>query len=158
MRRTGAGRIKMNDLEQAREKFRDDRFSAENGMVIDECADGYAKCSVTLCERHRNAAGNVMGGAVFTLADFAFAVAANWNRPLHVTRSSQITYLGAARGKRLTAEARIVKEGRSTCYCLVEVRDDLGTLVAVAAEDGRRVEPPVSGTSPRFRKAQGRRP
>lgn len=138
----------MSDLEQAREKFRKDRFSAENGMVIDACADGYAKCSVTLSARHRNAAGNVMGGAIFTLADFAFAVAVNWNRPLCVTRCSQITFLGPAQGKRLVAEARVRKEGRRTCYCLVEVRDDLGNLVAGVTADGFRAEPAVSSTSP----------
>ena len=78
-----------------------------------------------------------MGGAIFTLADFAFAVAANWNKPnLHVTLNSQITYLGTAKGKRLIAEARMVKEGRSTCYCVVDVKDDLGHAVAQITSNG----------------------
>ena len=85
---------------------------------------------------HLNAAGTVMGGAIFTLADFAFAVASNWNKPLHVSTTSQITYLGVARGARLIAEARKVKEGRNTCYYLVEVKDDLGNEVAHVTASG----------------------
>ena len=77
-----------------------------------------------------------MGGAIFTLADFAFAVASNWNKPLHVSTTSQITYLGVARGSRLIAQAHRVKEGRSTCYYLVEVTDDLGNAVAHVTASG----------------------
>lgn len=126
----------MNDLESTRERFRADRFATENGMVIDACADGYAKCSVELSETHKNAAGRVMGGAIYTLADFAAAVAENWNRPLCVTRSSSITFLGTAKDSRLVAEAKLVKSGRRACCCLTEVRDGLGNLVALVTSDG----------------------
>lgn len=77
-----------------------------------------------------------MGGAIFTLADFAFAVASNWNKPLNVSTTSQITFLGTAKGARLVAEARKVKEGRSTCYYLVDVSDDLGNPVAHVTASG----------------------
>ena len=41
-----------------------------------------------------------MGGAIFTLADFAFAVAANCcDQPLTVSISSQITYLAPPPGR-----------------------------------------------------------
>ena len=78
--------------------------------VIEQVDEGYAKCWLEIQPHHLNAAGTVMGGAIFTLADFAFAVASNWNKPLHVSTTSQITYLGVARGTRLIAEARKVKE------------------------------------------------
>ena len=83
-----------------------------------------------------NATGTVMGGAKFTLADFAFAVACNWQGTIHVSRTSQVTYLGVAKGKRLIAEAHKVKEGFNTCYYLVEVNDELGTQVAQVTVDG----------------------
>lgn len=141
----------MDTLEQVRARFQADRFATENGMVIDSCADGCAVCSMELSERHRNAAGRVMGGAMFTLADFAAAVAENWNRPLCVTRSSHITFLGAPKGNRLTAEAKIVKSGRRACCCLTEVRDGLGNLAALVTSDGFLADetPQVSGTAPR---------
>lgn len=123
-------------LEQIQKIFANDRFATENGAVIEDVNEGYAKCSLEIQQRHLNAAGAVMGGAIFTLADFAFAVASNWNKPLHVSTTSQITYLGAAKGSRLIAEARKVKEGRSTCYYLVEVKDDLGNAVAHVTSSG----------------------
>ena len=58
--------------------FENDRFATENGAVIEEVEEHYAQCSLKLGSRHRNAMGAVMGGVYFTLADFAFAVAANW--------------------------------------------------------------------------------
>ena len=69
----------MKTLEEIRSFFENDRFATENAMVIDEVADGYAKCSMLISERHRNAVGGVMGGVPFTLADllslpFLFAI------------------------------------------------------------------------------------
>ena len=126
----------MELIDQVRERFRHDRFATENGAVIDEISDGYAKCSLDLQQLHMNATGTVMGGAIFTLADFAFAVASNWQGTIHVSRTSQVTYLGVAKGRRLIAEAHKVKEGFYTCYYLVEVNDELGTQVAQVTVDG----------------------
>ncbi len=123
-------------LTQIQRVFAKDRFATDNGAVIDQVDEGFAKCSLEIQPHHLNAAGTVMGGAIFTLADFAFAVASNWNKPLHVSTTAQITYLGIAKGTRLIAEARKVKEGRSTCYYLVEVTDDLGNAVAHVTSSG----------------------
>ncbi len=120
----------MNTLEEVKCFFEQDRFATENGMMIDAIGDGYAKCSLELCERHRNAVGGVMGGVPFTLADFAYAVAANHKEPRWVSLSSQITFLGAAKGTRLIAEAVMVKSGRSTNYYQVRVTDELENPVA----------------------------
>ena len=67
------------DLRRIRETFAKDRFATENGAIIEEVREHYARCSIKLTERHFNAAGGVMGGVHFVLADFAFAVATNWN-------------------------------------------------------------------------------
>ena len=117
-------------LEQVREFFSGDRYATENGMVIDEIGDHYAKCSVELTSRHYNAMGGVMGGVHYTLADFAFAVASNWQEPGTVGLSNTISYVGAVKGKKLIAEATLVKNGRSTCCYNVEIRDDLGNIAA----------------------------
>ena len=124
------------ELETIRAFFTGDRFAVENGMAIEKAVPGEAVCSMTLTPHHRNAKNAVMGGAIFTLADFAFAVAANWNKPLHVSLSSQITYLSAAKGTKLIAEARRIKDGHSTCYFETEIKDDLGRLVAHVTTNG----------------------
>ena len=64
-------------IDQARAYFEGDRFALENGVTLDAIAPGSAVCSLTLADRHRNAEGGVMGGAIFTLVDLAFAAAAN---------------------------------------------------------------------------------
>ena len=60
-------------LEQIQKVFANDRFATDNGAVIEQVDEGYAKCWLEIQPHHLNAAGTVMGGAIFTLADFAFA-------------------------------------------------------------------------------------
>lgn len=126
------------DIERIREVFSKDRFATENGAVIEEVGEHYAKCSMELTEHHFNAAGGVMGGVHFVLADFAFAVATNWNGMGVVSLSSTITYLGAVKGKKLIAEAECVKEGRSTVFYHVIIRDDFDNMVAEVSITGFR--------------------
>lgn len=126
----------MKTIEEVRKVFEKDRFATENGMIIEEIGERYAKCSVKLGERHQNAVGSVMGGVPFTLADFAFAVATNWEKPGIVSLSSNITFLSKAKGDVLIAEAHCIKDGRSTNYYKVDVTDNLGTLVAVVTITG----------------------
>ena len=122
----------MKTLEEVRNIFAEDRFANRNGAMIEEFDTGYAKCTLKLDERHCNAAG----GVPFMLADFAFAVAVNHNKMNTVTLSSSITFLGVPKGKMLIAEARCVKEGRSTCCYRVEVKDELGNGVAEVTMNG----------------------
>ncbi|MDE7104253.1 MAG: PaaI family thioesterase [Ruminococcus sp.] len=117
-------------LQEVREVFRGDKFATENGMVIDEIGNHYAKCSVELTEIHRNAMGGVMGGVHFTLADFAFAVAANWQHMGTVALSTDVAFIGVVKGDILTAEAVLVKDGRSVCCYHITVKDNLGNIVA----------------------------
>ena len=108
--------------------FEKDRFAAETGAVIDEIDDRYARCSLTLEAKHKNALGAVMGGVYFTLADFAFAVASNWQGDTMVSLNSQIAYLGAAKGNMLIAEAVCLKDGRTTAYYEIRIKDELCLL------------------------------
>lgn len=79
-----------------------------------------------------------MGGASFTLADFAFAVAANWKETGAVSLSSNIAFLGTARGRKLIAEASCVKNGKTISYYQVNVQDELGNPVAAVTTTGFR--------------------
>lgn len=129
----------MKSIDEVREIFKDDRFATENMAVIDEVGEKYAKCSITLERRHRNAMGGVMGGVYFTLADFAFAVASNHEKMGVVSISSNIAFLSACKGNSITAEAKCVKDGRTTCYYTVDVYDDLGNHVAAVTITGCHV-------------------
>ena len=54
-----------------------DRFAAEAGVELLEISPGYAKARMKVTEKHLNAGGVCQGGALFTLADLAFAAVAN---------------------------------------------------------------------------------
>lgn len=123
-------------LDEVRERFSHDRFATVNGAVIDEIGEGCARCSMALKDTHRNALGAVMGGAIFTLADFAFAVASNWNKNPQVSLNASISFLGRAKGERLIAEARKIREGKKTCYYEVIISDELGNQVAHMTSNG----------------------
>lgn len=117
-------------LEEVRRVFEGDRFATENGMIIEEIGDHYAKCSVEIKDIHRNAMGGVMGGVHFTLADFAFAVAANWQHMGTVALSTDIAFIGAVKGTKLTAEATLIKNGQSVACYHIMVTDELGNIAA----------------------------
>lgn len=128
-------------LERARETFGHDRFATEvTGIEIVDVAENYARCELAIDGRHRNAMGAVMGGVIFTLADFCFAVAANAEKLSVVSVSSNIVYLNAVRGTKLIAEAQCLKSGRKNCFFRIVVTDELGSLVAEITETGCRVE------------------
>ena len=120
----------MKTIEEAREYFSCDRFATENGITLDELDDSHAVTSMTLGARHRNAFGGVMGGAIFTLADFAFAALTNDRDRVTVAQQVSINYLSPAKGKRLIARATFRKDGRSSCVVNVDVTDDTGRDIA----------------------------
>lgn len=123
-------------LEAAREFFREDRFATESGMAIDELEEGRSVCSFEVNEHHRNAEGGLMGGATFTLIDFAFAsAAATVHRPT-VAMQVSVSYLNAPKGKRLTATAERLKDGRTSCVYNVSVKDETGRFIAQAVMTG----------------------
>lgn len=126
----------MKTLEEVRKIFEGDRFATENGAVIEEIGEHSAVCSMVLTPAHRNAMGAVMGGAYFTLADFAFAVAANWEKMGCVSLHSDISFLGSAKGERLIAKAVCIKNGKRTACYRIDVTDELGNLAATVTTTG----------------------
>jgi len=118
-------------LEQVRAYFSYDRFAFKvTGCVVEEAAYGYAVCSLELEERHLNAQNFPMGGATFTLADFALAVACNYNEAPTVVVSNTIDFLNTAKGTLLTAKARMVSASRKLAFYQVDVHDETGVHVA----------------------------
>lgn len=128
----------MPTLEEIRRRFQNDRFAMETtGIAIDSAEPGKAVCSLTLEERHMNENNVPMGGAIFTLADIACAVAANgYSDKKTVSQHASISFLAPAKGKRLIAEAECLKSGHATTLYAVDIKDELGTYVAHATVNG----------------------
>ena len=117
-------------MDEARAFFANDRFATGNGMMLDELDGEHSVTSVTLSGSHRNALGGVMGGVIFTLADFAFAALTNDKKRKVVAQQVSINYLNAAKGGKLIATATYKKDGRSSCVVNVDVVDDTGRAIA----------------------------
>ncbi len=127
-------------LLEARAYFAQDRFATQRcGARIDEARPGRSVCSIDVTEGHRNAMGNVMGGAIFTLADFALAVASNFRQQPSVTATSSVEFVSGVRGTRLVATCTADKDGRRLGFYTTRVEDNLGNLVALVHATCMRV-------------------
>ena len=83
--------------------FANDRFATQAaGCRVVEGERGRAVCEMELADIHKNAMGNVMGGAIFTLADFALAVSCNIGEEPTVSVDSNISFLRATKGAKLS--------------------------------------------------------
>ena len=133
---------KMQTLDEVRKFFQNDVYATgTTGIEIADARPGYAKVTLTIDERHINAVGRVMGAVYYTMADFAFAVATNYeyDKGATVTLSSQINFLGAAKGKTLIGEAEVLKDGRATSFYKVRITDELGTKIAEVSTNGYKL-------------------
>lgn len=122
--------VNFETLESAREFFYKDKFAVNTGITLDSLSEDEATCSLAINDDHKNAYGGVMGGVIFTLADFAFAVLSNQIHQLTVAQQVSINYLSAPKGDKLIANATCRKNGRTSSIIIVNVSDDLGRDVA----------------------------
>lgn len=117
---------------------RHEGFTGYCGLVIDEAAEGFCRMYVELQPHHLNPRGAVHGGLLSTLLDVAAGTAAivAYDPPRWaVTQSADIHYLRPALGSRLTAQAKVVRAGRSVAYVQGEVYDEAGKLVTAGSFD-----------------------
>lgn len=106
-----------------------DRFALETTGVVVESLNP-VRCSLIITDKHKNARDAVMGGVIFTLADYAFGVSVNRESNDTVTLNGQIDYLRSAGEGKLIATVTPVKEGRTTCVSRVLITDDQGREIA----------------------------
>jgi acyl-CoA thioesterase len=117
--------------EQILKFFRNDRYAELSGIEIVEVGEGRAKARLTVSERHLNGVDLVHGGAIFTLADLAFAVASNSHGTVAVAINASVSFLKAARSGTLQAEAVEVSRNPRLGSYTVTVTDDAGDIVAI---------------------------
>lgn len=126
----------MTPKERATKILAADQFATTSGIVLLDADKDFAVCSMGIRENHLNAAGAVQGGAIFTLADTAFGMAANAEGKLTVSLNNNISYLKSTKGKTLIATARRVSSTKRTCNYEIDVKDDLGELIAKMSGTG----------------------
>ena len=109
-----------------------DRFAADNGCLLKEVREGYARAEMLVTEHHLNAGGVCQGGAYFTLADIALAAVMNSRGTLTFGLENNIVFLKSARvGDTLIAEATEVYNHHKIPYVDVRVTNQYGDLCCV---------------------------
>jgi acyl-CoA thioesterase len=121
-----------------------DPFARSLGVELIEVAPGYSKVAMTVRDDMLNSHDTAHGGAVFSLADAAFAVASNSHGPLAVALEISVNYVAPAHsGVRLIAEAQEESLGRRIGVYRLQVTTEDGTLVAVAQATAYRMQASV---------------
>lgn len=127
------------ELDKTLDRFLKDNFAIDAvGIEIVDVKENYAKCKIEVKPIHLNGDGVVMGGALYTFADYTFAIAGNYKKPHTVSLNGSISFLSAATDKTLYAEATIIKDGKSTCVGYVNIINDTGKIFATYHGTGFR--------------------
>jgi acyl-CoA thioesterase len=118
-------------METLRRFLENDRFAKHAGFELIDVKPGYAKTRMIVAEQHLNGVGIAHGGAIFSLADFAFAAASNSHGTVAVAINVTISFMKAIpAGAVLTAEARETSRNPKLATYEIEVRDGAGDLAA----------------------------
>ena len=125
-------------MEKYKEFFKTDRFAANAGVELLEVKPGFAKARMLINSEHLNAGGVCQGGALFTLADLAFAAAANSHDQLTLSINANITFLRSAKEGYVYAEATEVFNHHRIPFIEVRITDEMGELIGMMTSSGYR--------------------
>ncbi len=118
-------------MQQAIDFFRqNDQFANHCGIELLSAEPGKSHAKMGIQTFHLNGAKTVHGGAIFTLADYAFAVAANSHGQLSLAINTTISFVKASSAGTLYAEAVELAKNRRTGTYEVSIKNEKGELVA----------------------------
>ncbi len=142
-------------LKAIREALNGDPFARLLGIEVQEVGEGYGRASMRVRADLLNSQGFAHGGAIFSLADMAFAAASNSHNKVAVALSVNVNYRRPiGEGTELLAEAFEESLGRSTALYRILVKTKEGELVASCQGLAFRMdrdflgERPASGDGP----------
>ncbi|MDR2692464.1 MAG: PaaI family thioesterase [Dysgonamonadaceae bacterium] len=127
-----------------REFFKDDRYAALSGIELLEAEPGRAKTKMEIRNMHLNAGNVVQGGAIFTLADLAFAAAVNACGNLAMSIETSIRYFKSIDAGTLYAEAKIVHLHKKLATFEVIVTNEAEELIALFTATAYRKNLPLN--------------
>jgi acyl-CoA thioesterase len=122
----------MTDLRHVKRMWADDQASSGLGMELLDLGVDHARLRMTISAAMVNGHATAHGGYLFTLADSAFALAANSRGRLTVAAGADITFVVPARlGDVLVADAtQKVAYGRSGLTDVTLTRESDGAVIA----------------------------
>jgi len=121
------------NIKEIAERFKADEYAVGlTGIEIVDVKKHYAKTKLTVGTKHMNALGIMQGGALFTLADFTFAVALNAGQEdTIVAIECHISFLKPVTEGVLFAESKLVSKSRSLIAQDVTITNEQGNVIAV---------------------------
>ncbi|WP_246998164.1 PaaI family thioesterase [Halosolutus gelatinilyticus] len=121
----------MTDIEAVRSRIESDPYCETIGIDLVDLEPGVARTRLEITDELTNFHGTPHGGAVYSLADAAFAAASNSDGETAVALETNISYLDAVDvGTVLTATAEETHAGGRTAEFEVVVADEEGDRVA----------------------------
>lgn len=118
-------------MDKCHDFFRqNDLFARHCGIELLSAEPGKARARMEIKDFHLNGAKTVHGGAIFTLADFAFAVASNSQGQLALAISTNMSFVKAAYSGTLYAEAEELSLNRKLGTYQVSIKDEDENLIA----------------------------
>jgi len=111
--------------------FTNDAWAKESGIEMMEVSTGRSKVRMRIEKRHVNGHGSVHGGAIFTLADTAFALASNSHGIPAAAINAHISYVKSATAGTLYAEATESSLSPKIATYSVTVTNDNGEKIAL---------------------------
>jgi acyl-CoA thioesterase len=130
-------------MDNIKQFFTGDLYAKHSGIELLSVSPGHAIAQMPIQAHHLNAVGSVQGGAIFTLADFAFAAASNAHGKVAVAINVSITYMKAVSSGTLRAEAREVSVNPKLGSYTVNITDQHDALIAVFQGLVYRKEQPI---------------
>ncbi|HMK46221.1 MAG TPA: PaaI family thioesterase [Methanocella sp.] len=108
-----------------------DQFAKHCGIRLIEVSDGRARTGMDIRPHHLNGVRTIHGGALFTLADFAFAAACNSHGTVAVAINCSIAYVRAVSAGTMYADARETSLGGRIATYTIDITNEKGELVAI---------------------------
>ena len=107
-----------------------DRFAEHSGIRLIAVGNGSAQAEMDVSDYHLNGLGITNGGAIFTLADIAFAAASNSHENDAVAIHADISFFKASKSGKMIAKATEVHRNRKLATYQIDVFDEEGRLIA----------------------------
>jgi acyl-CoA thioesterase len=118
------------ELLKFQRQFDKDQYARLSGIELVEASPGYARARMEIQPKHMNSVGTLHGGAIFTLADFTFAVASNSHGRLALAINAEISFFKAINAGILTATAKEISLHNKLATYLIDIVNEQDELIA----------------------------
>jgi len=131
-------------FEALRMRAKSEPYAKLLGIELVKVDSGYALVRMAFTEKHHNIYSRCHGGAIFSLIDEAFQIAANSSGRIEIALNVNVSYMKTpGEGDVLTAEAKRIDSSRRISHFLIEVRNAAGDLMASCQATAYRRDDPL---------------